>query len=73
MRGVKGDRSKRVEYAQAGIPEYWIVDTQAVTITVLQLAGARDSVHGRFGRSAVAKSATYAGLQATVSEVLDTP
>ena len=30
--------TKRSEYAQAGIPEYWIVDPQTATITVLRLA-----------------------------------
>ena len=32
--------TKRSEYAQAGIPEYWIVDPQTATITVLRLVGA---------------------------------
>lgn len=29
--------TKRVEYARAGIPEYWIVDSQKRTLTVLSL------------------------------------
>ena len=32
---------KRQEYAQAGIPEYWIVDPQLEQITVLALEGSR--------------------------------
>ena len=31
--------AKRIEYAQAGIQEYWIVDPAEVTITVLSLSG----------------------------------
>ena len=65
--------TKRAEYAQAGIPEYGIVDPQAETVTILQLAGDHYRVHGSFGRDTVAVSATYAGLQAAVSEVLDAP
>ena len=30
--------TKRLEYAKAGIAEYWIVDPQQATITVLKLA-----------------------------------
>lgn len=65
--------TKRSEYAQAGIPEYWIVDSQTETITVLRLEDASYVEHGVFGRGATATSAHYAGLQAPVSAVLDAP
>jgi Uma2 family endonuclease len=39
---------KRSEYAAAGIPEYWIVDPQERTITVLTLDGDQYRVHGEF-------------------------
>ena len=65
--------TKRNEYAQAGIPEYWIVDPQAETITVLRLDGAAYVEHGVFERGEVATSAHYAGLQTPVSVVLDAP
>jgi len=39
---------KRADYAEAQIPEYWIVDPQTVTITVLVLDGSRYVVHGVF-------------------------
>ena len=32
-------QTKRLEYARAGIPEYWIVDPQAQQITILSLSG----------------------------------
>jgi Uma2 family endonuclease len=47
---------KRAEYAQAGIPEYWIVDPQLQRITVLTLDGRKYSVHGEFAPGQVAVS-----------------
>jgi len=64
---------KRQEYAQAGIPEYWIVDPQAETITVLKLESDRYVEHGVFGRGEIAVSAYYPDLQAPVDDVLDAP
>jgi Uma2 family endonuclease len=40
--------TKRFEYARAGIGEYWIVDPQEQSITVLKLAGDQYEVHGIF-------------------------
>ena len=40
--------TKRREYAQAGIPEYWIVDPAGASITVLTLRGREYAVHGEF-------------------------
>lgn len=65
--------TKRSEYAQAGIPEYWIVDPQAETITVLRLDGAAYVEHGVFRRGEIATSAHYADLRTPVSDVLDAP
>jgi Uma2 family endonuclease len=65
--------TKRSEYAQAAIPEYWIVDPQAETITVLRLQEATYVEHGVFGRGETATSAHYADLRAPVSDVLDAP
>ena len=39
---------KRVDYADAGIPEYWIVDPQDGTVTVLTLADGEYEEHGVF-------------------------
>ena len=40
--------TKRKEYAEAGIAEYWIVDPQTETISVLVLDGGEYRVHGEF-------------------------
>ena len=39
---------KRRDYAEAGIPEYWIVDPRNETVTVLALRGAAYVEHGVF-------------------------
>lgn len=40
--------TKRREYAQAEIPEYWIVDPADASITVLTLQGQEYALHGEF-------------------------
>lgn len=51
--------TKRTEYAQAAIPEYWIVDPETETITVLTLPAGQSeyAVHGEFkpGQTATSK------------------
>ena len=61
--------TKRREYAQAGIPEYWIVDPQDQQITVLALAGERYAVHGQFGMDETASSRLLDGFQVSVTGV----
>ena len=39
---------KRREYAWAGIPEYWLIDPEYRTITVLSLSEQHYAVHGEF-------------------------
>jgi Uma2 family endonuclease len=60
---------KRREYAQAGIPEYWIVDMEQETISVLYLDGDHYRTHGAFGRTDKAASATLIGFEVSVDEV----
>ncbi len=62
---------KVADYAEAGIPEYWIVNPEAETITVLTLQGDAYAVHGVFQRGEVANSILLAGFSADVSAVLD--
>jgi len=48
---------KRHDYAQAGIPEYWIIDPQEGRLTVLKLDGNIYAVHGEFTSGDTATSA----------------
>ena len=64
---------KRVDYAAAGIAEYWIVDPTLRNITVLALptGGSEYAVHGAFKQGEIATSALLAGFGADVSAVFD--
>jgi Uma2 family endonuclease len=63
---------KRGEYAEAGIPEYWIVNPMDETMTVLTLAGDIYSEHGVFRRGDQARSILLEGFEVSVAEVFDT-
>ncbi|CAN5253559.1 hypothetical protein BH23GEM4_BH23GEM4_07660 [soil metagenome] len=63
---------KRADYAEAGIPEYWIVDPQKETITVLRLQGSAYVAHGEFGGGATATSALLEGFEVEVGAVFAT-
>lgn len=60
--------TKRQEYAKAGIPEYWIVDPEQRTITVLTLDGESYRVHGAFGAGQTATSVLLDGFAVSVDE-----
>ena len=62
---------KRQEYAEAGIPEYWIVDPRSDTITVLTLDGDAYIEHGVFARGNVATSVLLDGFAVEVDAVFD--
>ena len=62
--------TKRQEYAQAGIPEYWIVDPRLKRITVLWLDGAAYSVHGEFAEGTEATSRLLEGFKVNVAAAL---
>jgi Uma2 family endonuclease len=61
--------TKRREYAKARIPEYWIVDPETRTITVLTLAGKSYKVHGVFKEGDEAASKLLKGFKVAVSDV----
>jgi Uma2 family endonuclease len=60
---------KVTEYAQAGIPEYWLVDPEHQQITVLVLDGAEYRSHGTFGVVEAATSVLLPGLAVQVVDV----
>lgn len=70
---ARDTKKKRYEYAQAGIPEYWIVNPITETVTVLTLTETQYVEYGSFQRSEIATSASFPGLQADVAAVLDAP
>lgn len=62
---------KRADYAEAGIPEYWIVDPEGATITVLRLENDAYIEHGVFHRDETAGSALLSGFVLSVDATLD--
>ena len=62
---------KRIDYAEAGIPEYWIVDPRTVMINVLRLENNTYTEHGVFGRGTVAISVLLEGFEVSVDAVFD--
>ncbi len=63
--------TKRADYAEAGIPEYWIVDPRFETITVLTLGEGAYVEHGVFSRGATATSPLLEGFAADVAALFD--
>jgi len=61
--------TKRREYAEAGIPEYWIVNPLDRTVVVLTLQEDRYAEHGLFAAGTVATSALLPGFAVAVDEV----
>ena len=64
--------TKRAEYAAAGIEEYWIVDPESRSVTVLVLDRATRSLyheHGLFATGSVATSVLLPGFAVDVSDL----
>ncbi len=62
---------KRGDYAEGGVPEYWIVNPQSETITVLRLSGQAYEEAGIYRRGESAASVVLAGFSVDVSAVFD--
>ena len=62
-------RIKRGDYAEAGIPEYWIVDPRTKTVTVLRLENGMYLTHAEATGMGKVESALLAGFGAEVEEV----
>lgn len=70
---ARDTKKKRHEYAQAGIPEYWIVNPLTETVTVLQLTGNHYTEQGVFRRGEIVSSASFPTLQADVTTIFEAP
>ncbi len=62
---------KRGDYAEGRVPEYWIVNPQAETITVLRLRGDAYEETGVYRRGDSAASVVLAGFSVAVSAAFD--
>lgn len=60
---------KPVEYAQAGVSEYWIVDPDARTIEVFVLREGAYVLSGKWGMGERARSEVLEGFEVAVEEV----
>jgi len=60
---------KRRDYARAGVREYWIVDPETESITVLALDGETYRLHGDFKSGATATSVLLDGFAVEVAAV----
>jgi len=62
---------KRRDYAEARVPECWIVNPQTETITVLRLREGAYEEAGIYRRGELAASVLMAGFSVAVAEVFD--
>lgn len=60
---------KFLEYARAGVSEYWLVDPDPQTIEVFELEEGAYTLLGKFGRGEIARSQLLAGFEVAVEEV----
>ena len=63
---------KLVDYAEAKVSEYWIIDPERQAVVVHRLTGDQYSVHGEYGRGQVAISALLAGFGVDVGSLFAT-
>lgn len=62
--------TKRRDYAEAGAPEYWIIDRAVRQVLVLRLEAGQYLEHGRFGPGQHAASHRLPGFTVSVDDVL---
>lgn len=67
---VRDYETKSNDYAQAGVPEYWIVDPFQKLIRVLVLDGTTYRLHGDFGPGMKATSVLWPGFEVDVTTAL---
>jgi Uma2 family endonuclease len=65
------DRSEKfVEYAQAGVSEYWLVDTAKQTIEVFTLERGAYILLGKWGTAEIAHSGLLTGFEIAVEAIV---
>ncbi|MBW4526654.1 MAG: Uma2 family endonuclease [Phormidium tanganyikae FI6-MK23] len=62
---------KRAQYARRGIPEYWLIDPENCSVTVLTLEGDRYAEVGSFGGDRTIISPQYPQLQLTPAQLFE--
>ncbi len=62
-------RDKFLEYAQAGVQEYWLVDPENKTVEVFVFQEGTYELLGKWGPGEVAKSALLAGFEVAVDKI----
>jgi Uma2 family endonuclease len=60
---------KRTDYAEAGIPEYWIVDPETTLVTVFTLSGTEYKIAQECHPGDVARSVLLSGLKISVDQI----
>ena len=78
VEAMSQDRNKdlirnRQWYAQAGIPEYWIMDPVHDTLTILELAGNHYIERAMLGRNDTLTTPAIPGLSIPLTEIFDDP
>ncbi len=64
-------KTKFALYAEAGVAEYWILDSRARTISVFALEGKAYKLHCRSGRGETATSRLIEGFEVAVDDICD--
>ncbi len=62
--------AKRLQYEAIGIPEYWIIDPERQTVTVLVLHGSQYQEHGVFRGEGAIASPGFPQFQLTANQIL---
>jgi len=62
---------KRQQYAERGIPEYWLIDPENQSITVLKVVDEQYTEHGIFRGDDRIDSPTFGLLQLTAAQILN--
>lgn len=66
---IRDYQEKRLEYAERGIPEYWIIDPIAVVVVILTLEGTKYQEQKFQGKQLIV-SPTFPNLNLTTEQVL---